>query len=147
MITAEVLKAEGIKTVFISTIYRVLRSEGYSVYKRTMKPGLIKENIERRLKQYQERVQMTLEDWKYVIFLDKTSIVISRVRSKRRVQRLILETYYLYVIHRRWKGKKEFMQQSCFTWFEKGLYYIQEEEIPEEKKAAKIDLAVRNKAQ
>lgn len=52
MITAEVLKAEGIKTVFISTIYRVLRSEGYSVYKRTMKPGLIKENIKKRLKWY-----------------------------------------------------------------------------------------------
>jgi hypothetical protein len=55
------------------------------------------------------------------------------------------EAYHPHVISTRWKGKKEFMWWSCFTWYEKGPYYIWEEETAEEKKAAKKDLAERNK--
>ena len=84
-IAAEVSKTEGAETVSPSTVYRTLRSEGYGVYKRTIKPGLTKEMKERRLKWCKERAWMTLEDWKYVIFSDETSVVISGVRGKRRV--------------------------------------------------------------
>ena len=49
-IASEVSKTPGAETVSASTVYRSLRAEGYGVYKRTIKPGLTKENIKRRLK-------------------------------------------------------------------------------------------------
>ena len=56
-----------------------------------------------------EREHWTLEDWKNVIFLDETSVVLGGVRGGRRVWRKKDEAFYYYCIIRRWKGKKEFM--------------------------------------
>jgi hypothetical protein len=48
-IAAKVSNTPGWQPVSASIVYRVLKQEGYSVYKKTIKPGLIKEQIEARL--------------------------------------------------------------------------------------------------
>ena len=57
-----------------STVYRFLRAEGYRVCKRTVKPGLNKEQKQARLDWCLLHESWTLEDWKNVIFTDKTSV-------------------------------------------------------------------------
>ena len=52
----------GVKSVSASTVYRVLTSEGYGVFKRTVKPGLTQEQKEARLKFCLDHEWMTLED-------------------------------------------------------------------------------------
>jgi hypothetical protein len=48
-IAAEVSNTPGWQPVSASTVYRVLKQEGYGVYKKTVKPGLTKEQMEARL--------------------------------------------------------------------------------------------------
>ncbi len=48
--------------------------------------------------------------------------------------------YYLNVIVRHWKGRKEFMWWSCFSWDYKGPYHIWEKETAAEQKAMYTDL-------
>jgi hypothetical protein len=50
VIANEVSNTPGIARVSASTVWRVLKAEGYKSYKRTFKPGLNKENRARRLK-------------------------------------------------------------------------------------------------
>jgi transposase len=60
--------------VSASTVYRVLKRRGYRSSKPTYKPGLTAENKLARLKWCQDHKDWTLEDWKNVIWSDKTSI-------------------------------------------------------------------------
>jgi Transposase len=53
--------------VLARTVYNVLKENGYSTYKRTMKPGLKDKDKERRLKWCLDYEDWTLEDWKNVI--------------------------------------------------------------------------------
>ena len=48
-IAAEVSNSPGWQPVSASTVYKTLKQEGYGVYKRTVKPGLTTEQMERRL--------------------------------------------------------------------------------------------------
>lgn len=114
-IAAEVTGTLGRQAISASTVYRVLTENGYSVFKRTVKLGLTKEAKDARLAWCLERKDWTLEDWKNVIFSDETSVCLGGVRGKRRVWRKKEETYHLYVVVRRWKGRKEFMWWSCFS--------------------------------
>jgi hypothetical protein len=50
-----------------------------------------------------------LEEWKNVIFIDKTSVQFGGIRGKRRVWRLPSKAYDKHGIRRRWKGFSEFM--------------------------------------
>jgi hypothetical protein len=79
-----------------------------------------------------------------VIFSDETSVVLSGVRGKRRVWRKKDETHHRHCIIRRWKGKKEFMWWSCFSWDAKGPYHIWEKETAKERKEMEADLKARN---
>ena len=81
-----------------------------------------------------------------MIFSDETSVVLGGVRGKRRVWRKKDEVYYHYCTIRRWKGRKEFMWWSCFSWDSKGPYYIWEKETAKERKAMEADLKARNAA-
>ncbi len=54
------------------------------------------------------------------------------------------KTFHPHMVTCRQKGFSEFMWQSCFSYYKKGPYYIQEDKTKEEKKAAKEDLIVRN---
>lgn len=118
----------------------MLTEHGYGVFKRTVKPGLTEDAKKARLAWCLERKHWTLEDWKNVIFLDETSVVLGGVRGKRRVWRKKEETYYPHVVVRRWKGRKEFMWWSCFSWDHKGPYHIWEKETAAERKAMQADL-------
>src|SRR5450432_819026 len=82
---------------------------GYSSYKRTIKPGLKDEDKERRLKWYLDHKDWILEDWKNVIWTDETSVQLSSVRGKRRIWRKEDEAFHPYIITRLWKGFSEFM--------------------------------------
>jgi len=73
-IACEVSNTPGWKPVSASTVYRTLTLEGYSVFKRTVKPGLTTEQMAERLKwclDYRD------EDWRHVIFSDETSVQLS----------------------------------------------------------------------
>jgi len=105
-IASKVSNTPSWKPVSASTVYRTLTLEGYSVFKRTVKLGLTTEQMAKRLKwclDYRD------EDWKYVVFSDKTSVQLGGVRGRRRVWRKKEETFYKHVIQRRWKGFSEFM--------------------------------------
>jgi hypothetical protein len=73
-IAQEVNEVSGKQAVSPSTVYRTLKKQGYSVFKRTVKPGLTKEQMAERLKWCKAHAWMTLDDWKYVIFSDETSV-------------------------------------------------------------------------
>jgi hypothetical protein len=49
-IASEVSGTPGWQLVSPSMVYRVLKEHGYRVYKRTIKPGLMKEQMKERLK-------------------------------------------------------------------------------------------------
>ena len=114
------------------------------VCKRTIKPGLNKDQKKARLDQCLAHKDQTLKDWKNVIFTDETSVQKGGVRGRQRVQRLPKETHHPHVITRRWKGFSEFMWWSAFSYDYKGPYYIQEKETKEEKAACKKDIKLRN---
>jgi transposase len=99
---------------------------------------------EARLAWCNERKHWTLEDWKNIIFSDETSIILGGVRGKWRVWRKKDKTYHHHCVVRRWKGKKEFIWWSCFTWDIKGPYHIWEKETVAERKAIEVDLKARN---
>jgi transposase len=97
-IAYSVSETPGIQPVSASTVYRVLTTEGFSTYKRTVKPGLTKDQKDARLKWCLERKDWTLEDWKNVIWTDETRVVMGAVRGKRRVWRKKDEAYNPHVI-------------------------------------------------
>ena len=146
-IAAEVSNTLGFNnSVSAPTVYRVLQQEGYSVYKRTVKPSLNDKQKKARLDWCLKYQHQTLKDQKNVIFTDETSVQKGSVRGKRRVWRKKDEAFHNHVIVRRWKGFSEFMQQSCFTYDEKGPFWIWKKETAEEKAACKADLEARNAA-
>jgi hypothetical protein len=71
--------------VGIVTVYRVLIDNRYSSFKRTVKPGLTNNQKTARLRWCMIYKDWKIEDWKNVIFSDKTSVQIAAVRGKRRV--------------------------------------------------------------
>jgi transposase len=73
-IALEVSGTPSWQPVSPSTVYRVLKKHGYRVYKRTIKPGLTKEQMKERLKWCLEHEHWTLEDWKNVIWTDEISV-------------------------------------------------------------------------
>ena len=100
-ISYEVSNTPGWQKVSASTVYRTLKSNGYSVFKRTVKPGLTDEQKKIRLQWCLDHKDWTLEDWKNVIFSDETSVIIGGVRGKKRVWRKKEETFHPHVVVRR----------------------------------------------
>jgi len=89
-----------------STVYRVLKRNGYRTYKPTVKPGLTKTMKEAR---YAWCLAHKDIDWKNVVFTDETSVQLGGVRGRRRVWRKADEVFHTHVIRQRWKGFSEFM--------------------------------------
>src|SRR5450432_2097678 len=131
--------------VSISTVCKTLKENGYSSYKRTMKPGLKLDDKARRYKWCLDHKDWKLEDWKNVIWTDETSVKLGGVRGARRIWRKRNEAFHPHVITRRWKGFSEFMWWSCFSYDKKGPYHIWELETKEEREACKKDLEERNR--
>jgi hypothetical protein len=67
------------------TVYRVLKENRYSVFKRTVKPSLTEEQKAAHLQWCLIYKDWTIEDWKKVIFSDETSVQLRGVRSRRRI--------------------------------------------------------------
>jgi hypothetical protein len=105
----EVSSIPGAPSVSGMTVWRTLKENGYSSFKRTIKPGLKDEDKAARLKWCLEHEHWTLEDWKNVIWTDETSMQLGAVRDKRRVWRKSDEAFHPHVITRRWKGFSEFI--------------------------------------
>lgn len=102
-IAGEIADTPGVSPLEVpsaSTIYRTLKKAGYAVYKRTVKPGLNKDQKEARNVWCKVYTYWTIEDWKNVIFTDETSVQKGSVRGKRRVWRLPKETHHKHVITR-----------------------------------------------
>jgi transposase len=141
----EVEKTPGLK-VSAKSVYNILRSEGYSPCKTTVKPGLNKAQKKERLNWCLDHKDWTLEDWKNVIWTDETSVQLNAQRGGRRVWRKPSEANDLQVTRRRWKGFQEFMWWSCFTYEKKGPFHIWEKETAAEKKLCKKELDSWNAA-
>jgi hypothetical protein len=75
----EVLKTPRVSKVSTHTVYRVLRANKFSCYKRTVKLGLTLENKAARLKWCLDYENWTLKDWKNVIWTNETSVQLRAV--------------------------------------------------------------------
>lgn len=127
------------------TVWKILKAEGYSQCKLTVKPGLQDLNKKERLAWCLERKDWTLEQWKDIIFSDETSVQLGGVRGRRRVWRKPDEAFHDHVIRRRWKGFSEFMFWGCFTYDKKGPCHVWEKQSAADKIAMNKDLDARNK--
>jgi transposase len=69
------------------TVYRMLRKEGFKLYKELSKPGLTKAMMKAQLEFCKAYEHWTLEDWKRVIWTDETSIILGHRRGSYRIWR------------------------------------------------------------
>jgi transposase len=117
-------KLDILNAISPKTVYNVLKENGYSSCKRTIKPGLKDDDKERRLKWCLDHEDWTLEDWKNVIWTDETSVQLGGIRGRRRIWRKKDEAFHPHIITRRWKGFSEFIWWSCFSYNKKGPFHI-----------------------
>ena len=85
-----------------------------------------------------------LEDWKKVIWIDETSVVLNFRRGGYRVWRKADEVVVKTCIRKRWKGYSEFIFWGSFSYNMKGLYYYWELETVKEKEVAKKEVERMN---
>ena len=83
----------------------------------------------------------TVEDWKNVIWSDKTSVILNSRRGKVRVWRQPNEVFIKSTIRCRFVGAIEFMFWGCFSYNKKGPFHIWRNETAKEKKECVEDLA------
>lgn len=119
-----------------STVWRILRKNGYNKTKPTRKPGLTKAMRADRLKFALDHKDWTLEDWKDVIWSDETSVLLGHRRGGYRVWRKSNEAFVKSCIRERWKGFMEFMFWGCFSYDKKGPCHIFGTETAAQKKSA-----------
>jgi hypothetical protein len=114
-------KKENEEIISASTIYQILKKNGYNSYKPTVKPGLTQTMKDTRLVWCIAHKDI---DWKMVVFTDETSVQLRGVRGRRRVWRKTNEAYHPHVIRHWWKGFKEFIFWGSFSYYEKGPCHI-----------------------
>ena len=85
------------------------------------------------------------ENWKNVIQLDETSVVLLYCAGGYRIWRSSKEALVKSAIRERWKGYSEFIFQGYFSYNKKGPFYIWQPETATERKKADIALAKLNK--
>ena len=132
--------------VSASTILKLLKRNKFKSCKTTKKPPLNDRMKAQRLKWCLDHEEWTLRDWKNVIWTNETSVVLNRIRGRRRVWRRSHEIYVKSVIRRRWHGSTEFMFWRCFTYDKKGPMHIWKQETAAEKRAAAVELEKLNKS-
>ena len=136
---ASELSQQGIE-ISATTVWRVLRANGFKKTKPTRKPGLTQKMKDERLAFCEAHKHWTLEDWKNVIWSDETSVVLLHRRGSYRIWRTADEAVVKSCIRERWKGYSEFMFWGCFTYDKKGPCHIWQPETAQEKKQAEKDL-------
>ncbi len=78
----------------------------------------------------------TLKNWKKIIWIDETSVILSSRRGKIRVWRTLDEVYDKICTRRRFKEFSKFMWWSSFSYDKKSLYHIWELETAAQKKTS-----------
>ena len=126
------------------SIWRILRSQGYSKVKPTRKPGLTKDMKAKRLAWCLAHKDWTLDDWRKVLWSDETSVVYGQRRGGERVWRTSYEPYEKSVLRNRFKGFSEFMFWGCFSYDYRGPCHVYQTESAAQKAAALHDLQQRN---
>ena len=74
-------------SVSVSSIHYYLRQLGYKKLKMSTKPGLTQQMRKARLRWALNYVNWTLEDWKNIIWINETSVVLRQQRGRRAVWR------------------------------------------------------------
>ena len=141
---AGAFSAEGID-ISAMTIWRMLRKAGFRKTKPTRKPGLTKKMRDDRLKWCIAHKDWTLEDWKWVIWSDETSVVLLYRRGGYRIWRKAEERFLRSCIRERWKGYSEFMFWGCFSYDQKGPCHCWLPETKAEKEQAEKDIEEWNR--
>ncbi|KAJ3475474.1 hypothetical protein NLG97_g9447 [Lecanicillium saksenae] len=118
------------------TVFRILKKANFRKTKPTRKPGLTKRMRDDRLKWCQEHLNWSLEDWKKVIWSDKTSVVLLHQRGGYRIWRQPKEAFSRSYIHERWKGASEFIFWGCFSYDKKGPSHCWKPETTQERRIA-----------
>lgn len=89
-----------------SSALRILHKYGLANAKLTRKPGLNKEQKVAHLQFYFDHQHWTLEDWKYVIWSDETSVILGQRRGAVRLWRDTGEVYDHTFICRRGRASQ-----------------------------------------
>ena len=126
------------------SVWRVLRTHGYSKVKPTRKPGLTAAQKKARLEWCLQHKDWTLDDWKQVLWSDETSVVSGVRRGGERVWRTVYERNAKSCSRGRWKGFLEFMFWGCYSYDHKGPCFVWEKESKTAKAKADKDLQQRN---
>ena len=122
--------------ILITIVWRILQAAGIRKTKPTRKPGLTKAMRQARLKFCKDHKDWTLEDWKNIIWSDKTSVLLGSRRGGYRIWREPREAITKSCIRKRWKGHAEFMFWGCYSYDRKGPCHIWTPETAQEKKLA-----------
>jgi hypothetical protein len=123
---------------------RILKKHGLHCVKPTTKPGLTEAMKKARLEWCLAHEHWTLEDWKNVIWIDETSVILGHRRGSVRVWRGSDEAFNNTVIRRRWKGFSDFMFWGCFSYDRKGPYHIWKTQTVAQRKKDDLELAQLN---
>jgi Transposase len=132
--------------VSATTVWRMLRKNGFRKTKPTRKPGLTQKMRSERLKWCLDRQHWSLDDWKNVIWSDETSVVLLHRRGGYRLWRQPEEKVNKSVIRPRWKGSSEFMFWGSFSYDKKGPCHCWCPETLAEKRLAEEEIDSLNKA-
>ena len=73
----QILNTELSKWLFMSTVCCILKKYGFNSVKKTVKPGLNTAQKLAHLKWCRAHEHWTLNDWKWVIFSDETSVILN----------------------------------------------------------------------
>ena len=124
----------------------ILRKHGFRKTKPTRKPGLTAAIKNERYRFALAHRHWKLEDWKAVIWLDETSIVLGHRRGGYRVWRRPHEACVRSCVRERWKGYSEFMFWGCFTYDFKGPCHIWKPQTKKELDESKSIIKIWNEA-
>ncbi len=123
-----------------------MKRNGLRACKPTQKSGLTEAMMKARYHFCMRYKNWTLKNWKKVIWIDETSVILGSRRGKTRVWRTLNEVHDKTCTRRRFKGFSEFMWWSSFSYDKKDLYHIWKAETAAQKKASVEELKRINDA-
>jgi transposase len=131
-----------------STVWRILKRRGYRKVKPSFKSGLISEMKAARLAFCLLYKDWIVEDWKRVIWIDETAIVLDHRREAVRIWRTVKEgrKSVKSTVRVRWHEAHEFMFWECFSYDWKGPCHCWKSKTKEEKAEVKVWLDEMNAA-
>lgn len=127
-----------------SSVLRILHKHRLVIAKPSWKPGLTEAARAKCLQFCLDHQFWTIEEWKAVIFTDKTSVILGHWWGAIWVWRTVEDSHNYTCVRRRWKGYSNFMVWDCFTYDKKGPLHIFKPETNHQKKWAEREIAALN---